>query len=379
MPDLPLTETEISAVRAPLEKAALLPARVYSDPAIFQLERERLFPASWLPVCHVSDLDKPGDFVTRHLFGEPILAVRTRDGEIRVMSNVCRHRNTTLLTGSGTCKGNRISCPYHGWTYGLDGQLLAAPFMDRAEDFVRKDIRLPELRFEEWHGFVFVNLDGNAPPLAEALAGLEASVAPYRFEDMEKVELKRTRVGWNWKVSIENFSEAYHQPWVHPVSAEKDFPADKAEYIDTNNAYSVFLLHQAKGEEFPLFCEPVPGIAEEFRRFVTVYNIYPYFHSLTDAATPLLLDLNVFTENDHELVWSLLMPKGSKASPDLEEKLAQFRAFIEPIMTEDVEVCSGIAEGVQSRFTGQGRLSHMEKALHQFHNWWLDMMLESSR
>lgn len=375
MTDLALTALEIAAVRAPLEHAALLPAKVYSDPGIFRLERERLFPAGWLPVCHLSDLNTPGSYIARHLIGEPVVAIRDRGGDIRVLSNVCRHRNTALVSGQGSCTGNRIICPYHGWTYGLDGQLLAAPFMDDIEDFVRRDIRLPQLRHDIWHGFVFVNLDGGAPPLGEMLADLEPLIAPYRFEDMQRFELKRTRVQWNWKISLENFSEAYHQPWVHPATAEKDFPARKAEYFDTNNAYSLFRLHQGNGEIFPLFAEPVPGIADAYRRFVTVCNIYPYFHSLTDAATPLVLDFNIFDENEHEMVWSLLVPQGTGDDPALDEKLSGFRAFIEPIMTEDVTICSGIAQGVQSRFTAQGRVSRMEKAIHQFHNWWLDRML----
>lgn len=374
MTDLLLTAEEIASVRAPLERAALLPTRVYSDADVFRQEGDRLFPASWLPVCHVSDLEKPGDYVARQLIGEPVVAIRDREGTLRVLSNVCRHRNTTLVSGTGSCKGNRITCPYHGWTYGLDGQLLAAPFMDDVEDFVRRDIRLPELRHEIWQGFVFVNFDGKAPPLSKTLAELEPLVAPYRFEEMERVELKRMRVHWNWKVSLENFSEAYHQPWVHPVTAEKDFPAAKARYFDTNNGYSLFRLHQGKDEMFPLFTDPVADIPDEYRYFVSVFNIYPYFHCLTDAGTPLLLDLNIFSETDHELIWSLLLPKGSKGSPDLEEKLAAFLSFIEPIMIEDIDVCSGIAQGVRSKFTQQGRLSRMEKAIHQFHNWWLDRM-----
>lgn len=370
----PLTSAEIDAVRRPLNRASLLPTRVYSDPDIFKLERERLFPSGWMVVCHVSDLAEPGRYVTRHLLGEPVMAVRDRAGQIRVLSNVCRHRNTTLLSGEGTCKGNRMICPYHGWTYGLDGKLLAAPFMDEAEDFVRRDIRLPELRHDLWHGFVFVNLDGQAAPLAEALADLEPHVAPYRFEDMERVELKRTRAPWNWKVSLENFSEAYHQPWVHPISAEKEFPADKVDYRDTNNAYSLFLLHHASGGAFELMTDPVAGLPEEFLRIVTVFNIYPYFHCLTDPSIPLLLDFNIFSETDHEMVWSILLPAGSKARPDLDQLVAGFLGFIAPIMAEDVDVCTGIAMGVQSKFATAGRLSHMERAVHQFHNWWLDAM-----
>jgi len=371
-----LTDAEVDAVRRPLAAASLLPPRVYIDPETFRIEREKLFPSGWMPVCHVSDLEAPGAYVARHLVGEPVFAVRDRQGDIRIFSNVCRHRNTTLVSGQGTCKGNRIVCPYHGWTYGLDGGLLAAPFMNDVEGFVRRDIGLPELRHEVWHGFVFVNIDGKAAPLAETLAELEPMVAPYGYAEMERFELKRVRVPWNWKISLENFSEAYHQPWVHPESAEKGFPADKAVYYENpNNAWSLFRLHERDNEIYPLFAPAIPSLDDAYRRFVSVFNIYPYFHCLSDAATPLLLDFNIFGPEDHEMVWSLLLPRGTRETPDLEARLDGFRAFIEPIMVEDVEVCTGIAAGVQSRFTRAGRLSLMERAVHQFHNWWLDRML----
>ena len=372
-----LTGDEIAAVRAPLDRAALLPSRVYSDPEIFRLERERIFARSWLPVCHVSQIAESGDYVMRHLLGEAVLAVRDRDGTIRVMSGVCRHRNTVLVTGSGRCR-NRIVCPYHGWAYGLDGKLLAAPFMDQAEDFNRRAIRLPEFRHEIWHGFVFVNFDPDAPSLAEGLAQFEPTIGQYRFEDMESFEIRRRTMPWNWKISLENFSEAYHQPWVHPETAEQGFPAKLAEYLDTNGLYSLFFLPEQKGEHVRTFTAPIPTLEDRLLRSVMVFNVYPYMHALADPATPLILDFNIKNENEHELVWSVLMPKGSREKPTIEQDLKAFHDFIAPILAEDIHVCTGVGQGVQSRFTTQGRLSHMEKAIHQFHNWWLDRMLPAA-
>jgi len=373
--EITLSAGEIAAVRAPLERAALLPTRVYSDPKIFEIEKERIFARSWLQVCHVSQIPKPGDFVVRNLLGEAVLAVRGRDDEIRILSNVCRHRNTTLKRGSGSCKGNRIICPYHGWTYGLDGRLLAAPFMDEAEEFNRNEIKLPEFRHEVWHGFVFVNFDENAESLATTLADLEPAIAPFNLVEMEAFEIRRYTVNWNWKVSLENFSEAYHQPWVHPTSAEHAFPAKLADYLDTTGTCSLFYLNEANGEKVPTFAPPPQGASDEFLTRVSVFNVYPYFHSLCDPASPLMLDFNIKDENTHELIWTVFLPKGSRRNPDIENQIEEIRKFLLPIWAEDTDVCLGVSQGVQSRFTQQGRLSHMEKALHQFHNWWLDKML----
>jgi phenylpropionate dioxygenase-like ring-hydroxylating dioxygenase large terminal subunit len=372
-----LTSEEIAAVRAPLERAALLPSKVYSDAHIFQLERDRIFARSWLPVCHISQLPEAGSYVARHLVGEAVIAVRGREGEIRVLSNVCRHRNTVLTTGAGQCAG-RITCPYHGWTYGLDGKLLAAPFMDQAAGFVRRDIRLPEFRHEIWHGFVFVNFDSQSPSLSEQLAGFEPLIGQYRFEDMELFPMRRRTMHWNWKISLENFSEAYHQPWVHTHTAEQGFPARLAEYQDVTGPYSVFLLPSETGEVVRTFKPAVTGLEDRLLRSVTVFNAYPYMHALVDPGTPLFLDFNIKNENEHELVWSLLLPKGSREQPDIEDEVKAFEGFIDPILAEDISVCTGVGLGVQSRFTTQGRLSHMEKPLHQFHNWWLDQMLRDT-
>jgi len=377
--DIGLTAEQIAAVRRPLEQASLLPPAAYADPAVFALERERLFGRRWLPVCHASELSEPGRYVARQLAGEPVMAVRGREGEIRVMSNVCRHRNTTLTDGCGTAKGNRLVCPYHGWTYGLDGKLLAAPFMDRTEQFERREVRLREFRSEVWHGFVFVNFDDEAAPLAPSLAGLEPEVGPYRFEDMEVYELKRRVMPWNWKISLENFSEAYHQPWVHPMTADHAFPARLAEYADVTGPYGVFAMFMQDKGVVPTFFASVPGLPDALMRRVTVFNVYPYLHVLTDPSTPLWLDFNVRSVDEHELVWKVLLPPGTLAKPTLEEEMDRFRAFIEPILAEDIGVCTGIARGMQSRHTEPGRLSYMEKTVHQFHNWWLDGMLMGVR
>lgn len=375
MNDIGLRDSDVKAVRRTLAQASPLPPAAYSDPAIFRLERERVFGRTWMPVCHVSQIAAPGSYVSRVLGGEPVMAVRGRDGEIRVMANVCLHRNTTLVDGAGSCKGNRMVCPYHGWTYGLDGKLLAAPFMEQAECFDRGAERLREFRSEVWQGFVFVNFDHEAAPLSGQVRDLETALAPYRMADMEAVEIRRRTMPWNWKISLENFSEAYHQPWVHPVTAEHAFPAKLAEYHDVTGPYGLFHLFQNGREPVPTFFPPHDALPDALLRRVTVFNVYPYLHVLTDPSTPLWLDFNIKSESEHELVWTALLPAGSMARADIDAQLAKFREFVEPILLEDVSICMGVGQGVQSRFVTPGRLSHMEKTVHQFHNWWLDQML----
>lgn len=374
--DAGLTAEEIAVVRRPLADAQLLPSKVYTDAEIFELERERIFNRAWLPVCHVSQLAVPGQFVSRVLGGESVIAVRDREGVIRVLSNVCRHRNAVLMSSSGTCPGQRLACKYHGWTYTLDGRLMGAPFMEQTREFEKRDIRLPEFRSEIWQGFLFVNFDPNAKALAPQLTRLGNHLAPYQLDQMECVELRRRIMPWNWKISLENFSEAYHQPGIHPLTAEHGFPAHLAEYQDIDGPYGLFWLYERNRGAVPTFFAPPVGLTDHHLHIVTVFNVYPLLHCLTDPATPLVLDFEVHSQKEHELIWSILLPKGTRSAADFDEQVAKYRAFIEPILLEDVDICTKVGLGAHSRFTTQGRLSHMEKTVHQFHNWWLDQMLQ---
>jgi phenylpropionate dioxygenase-like ring-hydroxylating dioxygenase large terminal subunit len=170
---------------------------------MFELEQARVFRRSWLPLCHLSQIAGRDTFLTREVFGESVVATRDQEGEIRVLSNVCRHRNALVAKGSSQCRHKHLICPYHGWTYGLDGKLLAAPQMDQSKDFVRADYPLPVMRHEIWQEFVFVNFDPHAPSLAPQLADLTPLAEPYHFERMKAVPVRRAAVPWNWKVSLE--------------------------------------------------------------------------------------------------------------------------------------------------------------------------------
>lgn len=367
---------DIAAVRQPLAAASFLPPKVYSDPRVFAFEKQAMFRRTWLPVCHVSQIPEAGDYFARKLFDEPVIVVRDRDDTIRVMSNVCRHRNAVLTpSGAASCKGRRLTCPYHGWVYGLDGVLIAAPHMDKADQFTKSGIALPAIRHEIWHGFVMINFDDEAPSLLEQLAPLEPKVAPYRFEDMVAIEFRRAQVDWNWKVSLENFSEAYHQPFIHPTTFDGEFPATKATYDDVEGPYGMFWMHQRNGEVPPFLVPPVEGMPDEYYRAYSVVNVYPLLHLFMDASIPLWMDWQIDDKDRHELIWYMLVPKSRLAEADTETLKAQFTAIMEPILLEDVEVCEAVGAGVRSQLARGGRASHMEKTVWQFHNWLLDQYL----
>jgi choline monooxygenase len=239
---------------------------------------------------------------------------------------------------------------------------------------VRADHSLPAVRHEIWQGFVFVNFDPHAPELAPQLADLTPLAEPYHFERMKAVLVRRATVPWNWKVSLENFTEAYHQPMIHPITADHDFPATKAVYADSTGPYSYFRLPQVHGERTQTVVPAVEGMPESYYRELAVINVYPLLHVFADAATPLWLDWNISGVNEHEMVWYMLVPEQHITEANTEQVKADFMSFIEPILLEDVEVCRSVGTGVRSSMAKPGRLSWMEKSVHQFQNWLLDQL-----
>ena len=201
------------------EPVRSLPAKYYTDPAIFEIERRGLLARTWQFGCHSAELPEPGAYITFDIAGESLFAIRGRDQVIRVFYNVCQHRAHQLLTGTG--KTRVVVCPYHAWTYELTGQLRGGPNLAAIEGFDTSGICLTEVRAEEFLGFVFVNLDPDADPMEtwfpHARKELEAWVP--NWADLKPLEWVEVREKCNWKVSVENYSECYHCALNHPTFA----------------------------------------------------------------------------------------------------------------------------------------------------------------
>jgi glycine betaine catabolism A len=194
-----------------------LPSRAYTDAAWFAREMDRVFARMWIAAGRADQLDHAGAFLRRELAGASVLIVRGPDGSIRAHHNVCRHRGTRLCTDTaGTFPGS-IQCPYHAWTYGLDGRLLAAPQMDEVEGFERSALALRSVGCEIWDGHIFINLDDAPEPLSAQLGGLPARFAPYAMQDLRLVHRIDYEVAANWKLVVQNYNECLHCPVIHPL------------------------------------------------------------------------------------------------------------------------------------------------------------------
>ena len=216
---LPLAEIQrgiCAAADRPLNRAVTLPAQSYTSEEFFAWELDHVLRAGWQCVAHVSQIPLPGDFLNLDLLGEPLIVVRGKDDALRVLSRVCPHRSMDIMPegfgydghstaeareGKPDCGHTRLFlCPYHAWTFELDGQLKACPEMHQAEEFCRDEFFLKPFRSEIWRGFIFVNLDGEAPPLSPGLGEMAADLSAFRLPEMKLVIAREWDCPFNWKV-----------------------------------------------------------------------------------------------------------------------------------------------------------------------------------
>lgn len=197
--------------------ARTLPGEYFTAPEHFALERDRIFAREWLCVGREVELPQAGDFRVVDVAGDSLILVRGHDGHVRAMHNVCRHRGTRLCaSGHGHVDG-AIRCPYHAWTYGLDGRLLGAPHMREAEDFDRGAWGLHTASVASWHGFLFVSLSDAPSRLVDVMAPLTARVERFGLESLRPARRIAYEVRANWKLIVQNYSECQHCPIIHPA------------------------------------------------------------------------------------------------------------------------------------------------------------------
>lgn len=216
-----LSSEAVEAIYRPVEEAEGLPGNVYTDPAFWTLERERYFSRTWMACAFLNDIPEPGDVFPVSIGGWDLLLTRDGAGEVHVFHNICSHRGMKVV--DQPCNvGTRMHCPWHSWAYEMDGTLAATPNLDGigagdAPGFDKRRLALRRVPSATWLNFVFVNIDGKAPALAEHLAPLVARLKGFDLSLLEPGP-KKTQFTFhgNWKLAYEGGVEDYHIPWIHP-------------------------------------------------------------------------------------------------------------------------------------------------------------------
>lgn len=338
-----------------LSRANTLPAAWYTDPAVLARERDRIFARTWQPVGRVELLQRPGDYVTGEAAGEPLVVVRDGGGELRGFYNVCRHRAGSVAEGCG--RRQTLQCSYHGWTYGLDGRLVACPEMDGVRNFDPADYGLKPVRVAAWGPFVFANLDAAAPPLAEVLGAIPGETAPFRPEAYSFAERREYTVACNWKVYVDNYLEGYHVPVAHPgLYRELDYANYRVEtfrYYSRQHAP----IRPTQGSGANRQYGGGEGQALYYWVFPNwMVNVYPDNLSL-NVVIPLAVDRTL-------TVFEWYLPPGAATDPD---SVSRSIAFSDQIQREDVGLCEAVQRRLGSRAYDRGRFSvRRENGVHHF-------------
>jgi len=342
-----------SGLRAQLESGLTLPASWYSDPAVLALEQERIFKRSWQYVGVAAGVAEPGQFVTCRAGDVPVVVVRGRDLELRAFVNVCRHRGHEIAEGCG--RRETLQCPYHAWTYDLDGSLRAAPRADREPGFDAGDYGLLPVLVDTWGPLVFVNPDTTAAPLAETLGELPRVVRS-RGLDPAELEFRGRSRDWiieaNWKLVVENYLECYHCPVAHKsFSRLIDVDPDAYELATARWSSSQFgpvsaRVEAGNGHDLPYVPEG-PIRASQF------HFVWPNWTLNTFPGPPNLRVL-VFEPAGPEVTRSYVDGFWAPGTPD--EVVAEITDFGTVVGEEDVDLVESVHRGLRSGTVQQGRL-----------------------
>jgi phenylpropionate dioxygenase-like ring-hydroxylating dioxygenase large terminal subunit len=364
-------ETSILGVN----EAQMLPPECYSDRDFFEFEKEAVFGHDWLCVGREAWIPKAGDYFTTSHADEPMIVVRTDTGEIKAMSSVCQHR--AMLVAEGRGNRRRFLCPYHHWCYDLSGALVAAPAMEKATQFDMKAIKLPVFKVERWQGFIFINFDPDAPPLAPRLAAVTEAVKNYEIASAEgEWSMESLRSPWNWKVMFENNNDGYHANRLHHgplhdhvpsrLAVFPTLPEDTAGYFRYNGTTHPDASFNATLKALlPVF----PKLTEADRNRMVFVNLPPTLSLIirSDMIAYIILRADGVDQVLSDRGW--LVAPDAMSKPLFREKLAANLQVSAQIAAQDQHVDTLIQVGLRSRFAARGRYSWQEQSQREFNNW----------
>ncbi|HWD77200.1 MAG TPA: aromatic ring-hydroxylating dioxygenase subunit alpha [Solirubrobacteraceae bacterium] len=354
---------------APTPSGIALEPHLYTDPAVLEAEQELIFERTWQLAGHVASLPRPGSYITARAGTQPVLVVRDERGQLRAYRNVCRHRASRLLSGSGQCKA-AIRCRYHGWTYRLDGTLIGVPegmaFGDRLD---KRALGLMPVRVEEMCGLVFVNLDAEAEPLADLVGDLPRRLAPYRIEALTPMAPTGGTQPANWKVIADNYIEGYHIPIAHPGLMRM---LDYKHYdVDVHENFLWFDAPlRAKPSSnwlermYAQLVTPMPGLPAEDRRMWRYAYIYP--NTAIDLYPDQIDTWQLVPDGVGRTadVSAVYRPAGT----DARTRFVQWanRRLNTLVLDEDIDLVDNVQQGLMTRGYACGPLSAREAGVAWF-------------
>ena len=360
---------------APQPEADTLPPVIYTSEEFLEFERRAIFDHEWVCVGLASRVPDPGDWFTVDVNEERLIITRDKEGVVRALSSVCQHRAQAICEGSVT--STTFKCPYHHWIYGHDGRLLGAPAMEKTENFDKKDWGLPSVLVEVWQGFVFVNFDADADPLAPTLERYNPYLEHYDLTNCRCTDtVVLEDMPWNWKIMFENFNDGYHATKLHEYiqdfcpSELSTFPVPwdddsnvifrEAGYLHIDAGFNA--THKAL---YPVF----PDLTEEERWRSTFALIPPSLCLGTAPDQAFYFIVRPKTASTIDVEIGTLLHPDTFEHPMFEQLLETAIAGIQVFVDQDQDVTKKVQVGLNSRFAPRGRYSWQEESHVQFNRW----------
>jgi Rieske 2Fe-2S family protein len=356
--------------------AFTLPREAYISHDVFATELQRIFAQRWLCVGREEQIPKAGEYFLANVGQESLIVVRGGDDRVRALYNVCRHRGTRMCTEeSGKFTGS-IMCPYHAWTYGLDGKLMAARIMDGVPGFDKADYPLKQAAVASWEGFVFINMSDRPEPFEVTHAPLLGRFARWHISELRVAKTIVYDLHCNWKLIVQNYSECYHCPLVHPA-LDKLTPFDSGRNDLGEGPYlGGYMTMRVSGSRMSMSGKahypPLGEVTGEELDRVYYYALFPNMllslepdYVMVHRITPVAVDRSIVT-----CQW-LFDPK-TIATPGFDPSDAV--DFWDMTNRQDWHVCELSQLGVQSKAYAPGPYANQEGLLYQFDRYYRSVM-----
>jgi Rieske 2Fe-2S family protein len=353
----------LGKTRLPLNEATHTPGYVYGDPAVLEIEKERLFMKDWLCVGREEELPSNGDFMTHTVVGEPVVIVRNRAGVLQSFYNQCRHRGVEVAQGRGNAK--IFKCPYHAWTYDLDGKLIGVPFMKEAQGFDQKNCGLKQIRLETWAGWMFICFDAATEPLQSFLSEYASEFALLQQENCKLGFKYETDFDCNWKFVYENLLDIYHVGVTHADSIGRYQDQSSYRYHRLpRGRLSIHYRAKTMSNTGDSLFGKMPWLEDDDGTFARIGFLPPNLTLLArcDYVRP-MVHWPSAVDKTHSIGY-FLFPEEKLADPEFSDKVHTYAEFLTKVLDEDRDMILSLQRAMKTRGFEPGRMSFMEDAIH---------------
>ncbi len=370
---------QLGAILPDPDRSLGIPPACYADEEVLKQERRAVFHRGWVGLGHHDRWARAGDYSAMDIAGIPIIVIRNKAGELKAFANSCRHRGSQMLAGSGSC--GKIKCPFHWWTYDLDGKLKVYPRMENAIDFDPAEFGLVEFLLAIKQGFVFINFDDD-PPLIDAwLTEFDGYHQSWNLERWKSTRVREFEVQCNWKTFIEVFNEYYHLPMVHPDSINWLYPEPDAvdevsgQFTTQFGATEGAAALMADTQQYAL--PAASGLAGREAVGTRYTWIYPNTTFALSQDSMWIYQALPISAGRCQVIQTICFPTESIELDDFEDRAQHYYARIDAALAEDLPFLQQQQLGLNSKFARQGRFAALEPSVGKFAYWYAQQLLSS--